>query len=231
MANRSERFEVLIDASPEEVWRCLTTADGLASWFGTWAEIDTRIDGDRVIGWGDGFAMTGKVTDLEPGRRLRVVYLAEEDEVGAEEWLIAREGGVTRLTLINSMSDEGVEDWEGFYGDIRRGWKIFMTSLQFALEEAVAPGRTAICEHIPVPGDRAPIWERVHDLVGGSDLTRGMDRRLVDPPHSLLLTQPDRSVLLDLEGAGDGQVLYTQAACHGEPDQRWMDDVLALVRG
>ena len=215
---RRERFEIDIDASREEVWERLTTAEGLASWFGTRAEIDLRIEGVRIVGWGDRMEFSGSIAEIEAGRRLRVVYLADGEESGAEEWLIAREGGVTRLTLIQSMSDEGVDDWEGFFGDIRRGWRLFMASLRHGLEGAVAPDRHAECVYIPAPIERDEVWDRIGAVITRSPLTEGLETALEMPPHSRLLVARDRTLLLDAEGAGEAQVLYAQAATHGRPD-------------
>jgi uncharacterized protein YndB with AHSA1/START domain len=151
---RSERFEIETRATPEEVWRSLTTAEGIASWFGTRAEIDARLDGERVVGWGEGVEIVGRITDMQPMERLRVVYLADGEEVGAEEWLIQSDETTTRLTLINSLSDEGVDDWEGFYGDMRRGWRRFLASLRHAHRTLpLPPGKS--CAGMSMHLDRA----------------------------------------------------------------------------
>lgn len=227
---RTERYELLIRSTVEQVWDHLTTPDGLSSWFGTRAEVEPRVDGDRVIGWGDDPSeIVGKIVEIEPGRRLRVAYLVEGAEIGAEEWLVATEGDMVRLTLIHSLADEGVDDWEGFYGDIRRGWNLFLASLQFGLEEAVHPNRRAVCRFLPVAADRKTVWEEVIEGVSHSSVVDGMDRRLSDPPNSLLLVAPDRTLLLDLEGADPGMVLYAQASTHGNSKDEWAENALQVV--
>ena len=234
---RRERFEIDIDASREEVWERLTTADGLASWFGTRAEIDLRVDGERVVGWGDDMEIRGTIAELEPGRRIRVVYLIDGQETGAEEWLVsATEGGVTRLTLIQSMTDDGIDDWEGFFGDIRRGWQLFMASLRHGLERAVEPNRVVDCVFVPAPMERAQIWARVGESIRGASsegpvLLDGLEPALELPPHSRLLVSVDRTVVLDVEGAGESQVLYAQAATHGEVNDgpAWRRRVLEMA--
>lgn len=228
MADRRERFEVRIDASPEEVWRCLTTSDGLASWFGTGANIDTRVGGARVVEWGDAMNIVAKVTDLETNRRIRLAYLNGDEEVGAEEWLIETEGTTTRLTLIHSMSDQDIDDWDGFYGDVRRGWRLFMASLRYALESAESVTRTAECRYVPAP-DRTQTWNRLQELLAeGPGTLAGLSPIISDPPHSLLLTASDRTLMVDLEGSGANQVLFIQAATHGAPDE-WRSEAIETV--
>lgn len=246
MGKRTERFHVDIDATPADVWHMLTTAEGLASWFGTRARIDLRVGGDVEVGWGPaagpedgpGDAIASRITALDPHRRLRLAYLADGQEVGAEEWLVATHGTMTRLTLVHSMPDDGVEDWEGFYGDMRRGWRLFLASLRHALESAATPLRTAECRSLPLPGDRGPTWADLtaavaldHDRAT-APLVADMEVVLADPPHSLLLASPTRTLLADLEGSGDQQVLYLQAAVHGG-SPAWttavLDDLAAIL--
>lgn len=229
MSRRAERFEIDIEATPAEVWERLTTSKGIASWFGTRAEIDLRIDGERIVGWGDRMEISGRITELEPGRRLKVVYMADGEETGAEEWLISGTEATTRLTLIYSMSDEGIEDWEGFFGDVQRGWQLFMTSLRFGLENADMPDREVDCVYISAAIPRERIWERLEEVLNGSEIVADLEPALLIPPHSRLLVASDRALLLDVEGSGDDQVLYAQAATHGGPAQ-WRDQVLELAQ-
>lgn len=227
--NREERFQIEINASPAEVWERLTTADGLASWFGTRAEIDLQIDGERVVGWGDGAEISSRITDIDPPRRLRVVYTVEGEGTGAEEWLITTEGTTTRLTLINSFRDDDFDDWEEFFGDIRRGWRLFLASLKHGLEDAQTPSRQVNCRYWPAEGPRDSIWQQVESILATElAVTEGMTPILIDPPHSRLLTSPDRTLLIDIEGAGEHQVLYVQVATHEGPEQ-WRRDVLDLM--
>lgn len=240
MGEHTERFHVDVDATPADVWRMLTTAEGLSSWFGTRARIDLRIGGHVEVGWGPdddgvvdapGDAIASRITALDPHRRLRLTYLSDGREVGAEEWLVSTHGTTTRLTLVHSMPDDGVEDWDGFYGDMRRGWRLFLASLRHALESAATPLRTAECRSLPMPGDRGPIWARLTAAVAldhdhaTAPLVAAMGVVLADPPHSLLLASPTRTLLCDVEGPGDQQVLYLQAGVHGG-ERDWATAVL-----
>lgn len=244
MAERTERFHVDIDATPADVWRMLTTGEGLASWFGTRARIDLRVGGDVEVGWGPdegpGDSIASRITALDPQRRLRLAYLADGREVGAEEWLVSSHGTTTRLTLVHSMPDDGIDDWDGFYGDMRRGWRLFLASLRHALESAATPLRTAECRSLPMPGDRGPTWADLTAAVAldhdhaTAPLVADMEAVVADPPHSLLLASPTRTLLCDVEGSGDQQVLYLQAAVHGG-SPAWatavLDDLATILTG
>ena len=227
MTTGSERFEILIDATPEEVWEMLTTSDGLASWFGTHAEIELKVGGTRVVGWGEDQEIVGEVAALDRPSRLVVTYVAG-DETGAEEWLITNEDTTTRLTLIHSLSIEGLDDWEGFYGDIRRGWNLFLTSMKYALERAREPIRAVDCVVVPTR-DRAATYEQIlKTLETVGDLVDGMAITLENAPHSLFLTDAERSLLIDQEGPGPDHVIYVQAATHGG-SSAWRKEILGRL--
>lgn len=227
MGERTERFEVDLPATPEEVWWSLTTDEGLTAWFGTRASVDARVGGERVVGWGEAVEIRGRVDVVEPGSRLRIVYTDGDDEVGAEEWLITTVGTATRLTLVHSMPDDGVDDWEGWYGDMRRGWRLFLASLRHGFAGAATPERTAECRYLSAPGSRGAIRDRLDRwrATRPADLD-GLSEVLDDPPHSLLLASAARTVLVDVEGSGDDQVLYVQAATHDVVDPGWRRRVL-----
>lgn len=229
MTQREERFQIDINATAAEVWERLTTAEGLASWLGTRAGIDLQVGGGRTVGWGDEVEIVAEIADIDPERRLRVVYMVDGEEVGAEEWLISTQGATTRLTLINSMSDLGVDDWEGFYGDIRRGWQLFLESMRFALESARTPNREVDCIYVPATGSREAAFDRIAAILDGSPVIDGMGSLLAIPPHARLLGAEDRTLLFDLEGSGDTQVLYAQAATHDGPG-KWRAEALDLLR-
>lgn len=62
--------ELLLNHPVERVWQALTTADGLAAWFGSSAEIDLRPGGRLWMRWEPpGVEATMTVTVVEPPRR------------------------------------------------------------------------------------------------------------------------------------------------------------------
>lgn len=236
MTERTESFHVDLDATPDQVWRMLTTADGLSSWFGTRARIDLRLDGEVVVGWGDDQEIASRIRVLEPPRRLRLAYVHEGTDVGSEEWLVTVSGTTTRLTLVHTMPDAGIEDWDGWYGDVRRGWRLFLASLDHALSGARRPRRRVACRVVALPGARSDQWARVERVVGVArrghrlegGVLDGLVGRVVEPPDGALFVAPDRTLVVDLEGHDADQVLYVQAAVH-DGDPAWIDRALAVL--
>ena len=218
-------------ADLDTVWRLLTTAEGLTAWFGTEASVDLRVGGAIEIGWGSSERIVGEVAEIEPLRRLRIAYVHDGEEVGGEEWLLSRDDGVTLLRLVHSLPDPGVDDWDGWYGDFRRGWRLFLTSLRYAAELDVDPGRTAISAYVPAPAGREATWAAVVAELRERPPGAGYVDEIDDPPHQLVLAGPASTVVCDHEGSGDGLVAYLQVASHGpgrdgEEASRWRDELL-----
>jgi uncharacterized protein YndB with AHSA1/START domain len=106
------RAEVLIGASPWQVFESLVDPDVFAKWFGARMEIEQYI------------------VDLEPGRVLSLVW----PEGHAETWELEESQGKTRLTFVQSGFDEHnppYGTWMGWLGgvsELRRyhelpGWR------------------------------------------------------------------------------------------------------------
>jgi uncharacterized protein YndB with AHSA1/START domain len=62
--------ELVIDASPETVWKFLIEADKLDRWFGNQAWLDPRPGGQYRVDVIDGHIAAGEFVELDPPRRL-----------------------------------------------------------------------------------------------------------------------------------------------------------------
>jgi hypothetical protein len=119
--------EVVLDATPDEVWESIATEAGLATWF---QPMPVDPASDMVEGW-------------EPGRRLAIRTPEGPDgSTHAFEYLIsAREGGSTVLRFVHS----GLlgEDWSDEYDAMTaKGWDMYLYTL--AQYHACFAGRPAI---------------------------------------------------------------------------------------
>ncbi|HEY3502638.1 MAG TPA: SRPBCC domain-containing protein [Actinocatenispora sp.] len=139
-----DRIERTTDIAhpPARVWTALTTAEGLASWFGNEAGIDLRPGGTAWMKWTDGptadmrverveeptvFGFTWHINGLpdEDPRRTYVEFTLEPTDTG------------TRLTVVESGFAQLPDDaYEKAYGGNVDGWASELGELVAHLDAA-----------------------------------------------------------------------------------------------
>lgn len=68
---RKHEIEIEIAAPASEVWKALTTAEGIASWFAPGAAVEPGAGGTMTISWGEGMEFTNRIAIWEPERHLQ----------------------------------------------------------------------------------------------------------------------------------------------------------------
>jgi uncharacterized protein YndB with AHSA1/START domain len=137
--HRMERtFEV--DATPEQVWDAIATADGIAAWMVP-TELDPEIGG--AVSFDVGFWSRGIVTDYTPTRRFAYAEpwpiadhmpTADHDVSSltpiATEFLIeSASGGSCVIRVVSSAYGTGA-DWENeFFAEMIEGWAALLDNL------------------------------------------------------------------------------------------------------
>lgn len=241
---RGREHRIEIHAPLEEVWRALTEADEIVRWFAPEAEVEAREGGRYWVSWGEGMAATSRIETIEPPRRLRLVHesegFSELDPPVVEEYLLESRGDVTVLRLVQSGIPASA-DWDDFYEDTGRGWKMFFVGLRHYLERH--PGRPReniiFMQPVRVPADEA--WRILTGAGGlvseapldgsyvGQRLTLAPepDRELqakvllCEPPHTLTMTVADLEdsfLALDLERIDGKTFLYFNLSMFRVPE-------------
>jgi uncharacterized protein YndB with AHSA1/START domain len=221
IVGREFAFEV--ESELELVWDALTTADGLATWYVDNAEIDASPGGELKVDWGTGPYAMGSFEVVEAPHRLKLVYGG--DQVGAEEWLLSHEDGVTHVRLIHSLPVEEGSTWDEQYGDITRGWKLFHGTLMWVARTIGRLGRRTEVRL----GDIADgAWRRVIEELGLPSTPDANEKIALDglPPADVLVAVDDYSLLLAFDDEVtllvdvEGSSLYTVAATYGDETER-----------
>ncbi|MCA2205533.1 SRPBCC domain-containing protein [Nocardia rosealba] len=133
---------VELDHPPAKVWAAITTAEGLASWFGNTAEIDLRPGGDMRMTWDEGMAADMRVERVEEpavfGYTWPINGLPDDDPRRTYvEFRLEPTGAGTRLTVVESGFAQLPEDAhkEAFEGNVG-GWKSELGELVEYLDAA-----------------------------------------------------------------------------------------------
>jgi len=112
-----DRIERTVELAhpPADVWAALTTAEGLAAWFGDDAAIDLRPGGSARMSWADGPTVDMRVERVEEptvfGFTWPVYGLPEDDQRRTYvEFNLEPAGAGTRLTVTESGFAQLPED-------------------------------------------------------------------------------------------------------------------------
>lgn len=158
--------EMIVDATPEQVWDAIATGPGIDSWYMGRSTVQPGDGGTVATDLGP-FAMASRISVWEPGRHLR--FSSEEAPDGgfiAFEYLIeGRVGGSTVLRTVASGFLPG-DDWEVEYDAMLRGGAMYQQALAQYLTHF--PGRTAypVTAMGPAAGDWAKTWQCVGEAFG-----------------------------------------------------------------
>ena len=139
--DRIERT-VRIGRPPDQVWAALTTAEGLAAWFGNEATIDLRPGGSARMRWTGGETAEMRVERVEEPRVFgftwHIVGLPEDDPRRTYvEFTLEPSGSGTRLTVVESGFAQLPEDaYRKAYDGNTQGWASELGELVAYLDAA-----------------------------------------------------------------------------------------------
>jgi uncharacterized protein YndB with AHSA1/START domain len=125
-----DRIERVVEIAhpPAKVWAALTTAEGLASWFGNQAEIDLRPGGSARLTWDGGHVNNLQVERVEEptvfGFTWQIYGLPDDDPRRTYvEFTLEPDGAGTRLTVVESGFAQVSEDgYRKAYDGNTEGW-------------------------------------------------------------------------------------------------------------
>ena len=132
-------YAIYIAATPEKVWRALTTAEFSRQYFfGHAVEVDLRVGGAFIVRTPDGaLHISGEVVECDPPRKLSVTFNVNWpgliDKLGPTlvTYEIEQSGEAVKLTLIQSQDRELGDD---ILSGGRSGWPAILSSLKSVLE-------------------------------------------------------------------------------------------------
>ncbi len=139
-----DRIERTVDLAhpPATVWAALTTAEGLASWFGQQATIDLRPGGSASMKWDHGHTADMRVERIEEpavfGFTWHIYGLPDDDprRTYVEFTLEPTDAG-TRLTVVESgFSQLSQEAHQAAFEGNTRGWASELGELADYLDAA-----------------------------------------------------------------------------------------------
>jgi uncharacterized protein YndB with AHSA1/START domain len=139
-----DRIERVVEIAhpPAKVWAALTTAEGLASWFGNEASIDLRPGGSAQMRFGGGHTADMRVERVEEptvfGYTWHIYGLPEDDPRRTYvEFTLEPVAAGTRLTVVESGFAQLADDaYHKAYDGNAGGWASELTELVEYLDAA-----------------------------------------------------------------------------------------------
>ncbi len=149
MSESPKKLEICIDidAPLDDVWRALTTSEGLQDWFPPQARVVPGEGGTVFLSWGDGIEGTAPIEIWDVNRRFRWVESMKGPYSGGDagplppdgifrvgvDWTLEAQGGRTRLRLVHSGFGDG-SGWDDDLDSLGRGWQFELRCLKHYLE-------------------------------------------------------------------------------------------------
>lgn len=154
--------QIEIAATPEEVWKALTTGEGLERWFPLEAKVEPGVGGKLFASWGPEWQITSEITGWEPNRR---IAWGTGKPVRMEVTIEAR-GGKTIVRLVQSSFSTGA-DWENeFYDSTDYGWVFMLANLRHYLERHAGVPRAVAWPRMKAEMARPVAYERLAGVGG-----------------------------------------------------------------
>lgn len=172
MTRREHTTELTLPAPPAEVWKALTEAGLLQTWYAPEVRIDPKVGGEYVVSWGEGMEGGGTISAFEPEKHLGLVnerrIPAEGEPVRmAIDFFLTGKGGETHLRLVHS-GFLATSDWDNEYNGTKMGWPIMLRLMRYGLvHHRGVPGRQRWL-YASAPLSVADAWHRVADLFRGT---------------------------------------------------------------
>jgi uncharacterized protein YndB with AHSA1/START domain len=124
---RKHELKIEVAATPAELWKALTTAQGIQSWFAPIAKVEPGVGGGITVGWAPGMEMTQAIEVWEPEKHLRA---------GHTDYYIEGNGDTTILRLVQSGFGDDAK-FDGEFESTGTAWPVFMTMMKRSAEAGV----------------------------------------------------------------------------------------------
>lgn len=231
---RSIEIERQVDASPDDVWKALTTSEGLKRWFPLDARVEPGAEGSVWLSWGPGCEGEAPVHIWDEPRRFGWTESYGNDaegrpvQVAVDFHIEGRDGGTVVRLVQSGLSASS--DWDEMYDALKDGWTYFMFNLAYHFEAHGGRDRRLVWKRHPTSLSRDQVWDRLTkgDLVGdGIVLGTGHGATTVSrrDRHHFAATLPelnDSVWFVEVEGAHVGFWLSVYDATGLDPDSLQM---------
>jgi len=208
-----------VAATPAELWKALSTAQGIQSWFAPIARVEPGVGGGITVGWGPGMEFTQAIEVWEPEQHLHA---------GRVDYYIEGNGDTTILRLVESGFGDDAK-FDGEFESTGKAWPVFMTMLKRSAEAGVDSCTTAATfRFLDIPS--VEVWHRLIAEKQFCDALVGGTIRHFDPRGCYCVDFADKMLSVFAENCAGKTALTVTWLLYGQgSSDEWRDKWTQLI--
>ncbi|MGO9274409.1 MAG: SRPBCC family protein [Terriglobia bacterium] len=216
---RKHELKIEVAATPAELWKALSTAQGIQSWFAPIARVEPGVGGGITVGWGPGMEFTQAIEVWEPEQHLHA---------GRVDYYIEGNGDTTILRLVESGFGDDAK-FDGEFESTGKAWPVFMTMLKRSAEAGVDSCTTAATfRFLDIPS--VEVWHRLIAEKQFCDALVGGTIRHFDPRGCYCVDFADKMLSVFAENCGGKTALTVMWLLYGQgSNDEWRDKWTQLI--
>ena len=204
---RKHELKIEVAATPSELWKALSTAHGIQSWFAPIARVEPGVGGGITVGWGPGMEFTQAIEVWEPEQHLHA---------GRVDYYIEGNGDTTILRLVESGFGDDAK-FDGEFESTGKAWPVFMTMLKRSAEAGIDSCKTAATfRFLDIPS--VEVWHRLIAEKQFCDALVGGTIRHFDPRGCYCVDFADKMLSVFAENCGGKTALTVTWLLYGHTD-------------
>jgi len=202
---RKHELKIEVAATPAELWKALSTAQGIQSWFAPIARVEPGVGGGITVGWGPGMEFTQAIEVWEPEQHLHA---------GRVDYYIEGNGDTTILRLVESGFGDDAK-FDGEFESTGKAWPVFMTMLKRSAEAGIDSCMTAATfRFLDIPS--VEVWHRLIAEKQFCDALVGGTIRHFDPRGCYCVDFADKMLSVFAENCGGKTALTVTWLLYGQ---------------
>jgi len=208
-----------VAATPAELWKALSTAQGIQSWFAPIARVEPGVGGGITVGWGPGMEFTQAIEVWEPEQHLHA---------GRVDYYIEGNGDTTILRLVESGFGDDAK-FDGEFESTGKAWPVFMTMLKRSAEAGIDSCTTAATfRFLDIPS--VEVWHRLIAEKQFCDALVGGTIRHFDPRGCYCVDFADKMLSVFAENCAGKTALTVTWLLYGQgSSDEWRDKWTQLI--
>jgi len=216
---RKHELKIEVAATPAELWKALSTAQGIQSWFAPIARVEPGVGGGITVGWGPGMEFTQAIEVWEPEQHLHA---------GRVDYYIEGNGDTTILRLVESGFGDDAK-FDGEFESTGKAWPVFMTMLKRSAEAGIDSCTTAATfRFLDIPS--VEVWHRLIAEKQFCDALVGGTIRHFDPRGCYCVDFADKMLSVFAENCAGKTALTVTWLLYGQgSSDEWRDKWTQLI--